>query len=133
MLDFTIDLHTNQIQKVGYYSRSEPREATREEILLWNRLLELENICDERRPQEAKAILNELVAAAQYASTVRLNPHDFTLLRQHAADRIKMVTRPTQNRERILGEFPILREGDPSTIWLRIDRDVPQGEVHLEL
>jgi hypothetical protein len=128
-LDFTINLHTDSIEKIGHYSRAENRDATREEVLLWQRVLELEGILADRRPPEAKVLLDRLMDVPDDAIGVKLNATDFAILRQHAWDRVRMVVNPELNRKHIVGEMPIVNDGSPSTLWLYVDRDVPKGEM----
>lgn len=123
--DFTIDLHTDQVRRVGHYSRAEDRLASREEVLLWNRVLELEQILDRGRPAAVRELLAQLDQVAETTSCVRVNATSFALLRTHASDRVKMLVHPASNQKRILGEVPTVVDGSPTTVWILIDRTVP--------
>jgi len=123
MLDFTLDLHTDQIRKIGYYSRSSDRDATREEVLLWQRVMELEGVFESMRPDRVK----DLLSALPTAEMVSISAGDFAALRQYAPDRVRILTDPILNSRRILGEVPRMEDGSPSTTYLVVDRSAVNG------
>ena len=129
MFDFTFNETSGQIEKACYYSHCENHEATREEVLLWRRVQDLERIIEDRRPAHVRAFLDKLPTDAD---RIRLNPSDFAMLREHARDRILFVTQAALIRKRILGEIPVIRDGEPSTVWIIVDRDVPASEIRIE-
>jgi len=129
LFDFTLDLHTDQVRRVGHYNRSSDREATREEILLWNRVLELERILDQSSPEPVRNLLRQLDRIAETASCVRVNAESVALLRAHARDRVKMLVKPTLNQVRLLGEVLRVVDGNLTSVWVQIDHEVPDGTV----
>jgi hypothetical protein len=129
LFDFEINLHTNAIQKVGHYSRAEEREATREEVLLWQRTRELEKLLDTLCPPDVLALIQKI---PQDVEKVVLNPEDFADIRRHAQHRVKMEEGP-MNRERILGSLPVMRDGAPSCVWIAVAREIPRGEVQVSV
>lgn len=127
--DFTVNLHTDSIEKVGYYSRAEARDATREEVLLWGRVLELERLLDERCPPDVLALVQKI---PEDAEKVTLNHEDFAEIRQHAQHRVRMEVGP-HNRDRILGSLPVMHDGHPSCVWIAVDRAIPKGEMVVKM
>ena len=129
MFDFTLNDASGWVMKDGHYSRCDEHEATREEVLLWRRVLELERMIERARPAEVRTLLDKIPTDAD---TVRLSPQDFALLRQGAQDVIQIVVHPMWNKKGILGELPVMRDGARSCVWLGVDRDISQGEVLVE-
>jgi hypothetical protein len=119
-LDFKYNEATGNLEKVGYYSHCEEREATREEVSLWRRVEELEALLDERCPPDTLALLKAIQATSGF-SRVHVNPNDFALLLQYAAHRM--------TNDGDLGFVPRLEEGLHSGVWVGIDSDLPVGAI----
>jgi hypothetical protein len=127
--DFTLDLYCDRVHRKGHYSQSSDRDASREEILMWNRILELEQVLRAARPEPVKNLLRQLDRVSETASYVRVNAESFALLRAHAQDRVKMLVDTTSNQIQLLGELRRVVDGRLTTVWVQIDHEVPDLTV----
>jgi hypothetical protein len=137
MLDFTLDEHLGYIHKVGYYSRCEEHDATREETLLWRRVKELEDILQSLRPSRVTELLAKIPNSAQ---KVWFSIEDMELLQRHARDVID------QQSNLIKGDIPgvtsegttwgamyiLGEEGEQETIQMICDRTLAAGTIRFE-
>ena len=130
--DFEVDEHTGMLKKRGHYSRLEPREATREESLLWERVQELENYFEARRSSRTQELLEKI---PEKPGTLTMNAEDFALLRREAPDVVRMEESPNMVQRGFLGSILWYDdEGLPQTIWVRVRRSrefsfEPEGNV----
>jgi hypothetical protein len=118
MFDFTIDEHVDTIVPEGYYSRAQYRDATREEMLLWWRVRELEGAIERMRAPEVREVLD--VVRGSEEDEVMVTAMEFALLRAHAPDVVTMEIDPSRVRERLLGYVNFYRDGSPARRYLRI-------------
>ena len=134
LLDFTVNENETFITKAYHHSHCEERDATREEVLLWRRVKELEAIIQNLRPP----IVNEMLAAIpKDVDKVWMNVRSMELLQRHALDIIKLETFPaTGGYQEIWGSIQVLVDYDgieePHTVWLACDRNIPDGVVSTE-
>ena len=135
LLDFTVNENETLITKAYHHSHCEIHEATREEVLLWRRVQELEAIIQNLRP----SLVNELLAAIpKGVDKVWVNVKSMELLQRHALDVIRLETLPTGEGlyQEIWGSIQVLVDYDgieePCTTWLACDRNLPDGVVSTE-
>lgn len=135
LLDFTLSEHESYIHRAFHHSRCEEHEATREEVLLWRRVQELEAIIQNLRPP----IVNEmLVAIPRDVDKVWVGIKSMELLQRHALDVIRLETPPPTEGtyQEIWGSIQFLVDYDgieePHTVWLACDRNLPEGVVSTE-
>lgn len=121
--DFKIDLRSDSIEKIGRHSRAESRDATREELILWNRVRELEAAFEADRPDN----VIDLIPLLFTGGTLRVNPVDFACLRQYAPDIVRPVAHPPADRRRVVGQVEFYRDGEAACTWLIVDRNVKEG------
>ena len=92
LLDFQLDEYECLISKAYHHSSCENHEATREEVILWRRMKELESIIQNLRPP----IVNEMLAAIpRDVDKVWVNVKGMELLQRHALDVIRLEMFPT--------------------------------------
>ena len=125
--DFRYDERTDFISKEGHYSRCEDHEATREEALLWRRVQELEELLDSDCPPEVKRTLDKIPLGD--SREVAMNAQDFAKIRQYARHRVEMIVDPRLNQRGILGCMPFMVDGSPSSVYIRVERGVAEGEI----
>lgn len=135
LLDFTLGSDEIYVRKAYHHSHCEEHEATREEVLLWRRVQELEAIIQNLRPP----IVNEMLAAIpRDVDKVWVNISSMELLQRHALDVIRQETLPpTEGKyQEIWGSIQFLVDSDgleePHTVWLACDRNLPDGVVSTE-
>lgn len=121
--DFRVDSRSDAIEKIGCHSRAESRDATREELVLWDRVRELEAVFEVNRPD----YVTDLILLLFTGGTLRVNPVDFACLRQYAPDIVKSVAHPPRNRRRVVGQVDFFRDGEADCTWLVVDRNVKEG------
>jgi hypothetical protein len=124
--DFNYKDSTGWIERVGFRSPCEEHEATREEVLLWNRIQELEKELDNRCPPEVLDLINRIPTEA---IQIALYPEDFAAIRQYAWHRIKMVVDSALNRRGILGCLSLMDDGSPSAVHVSVDRKLAPKTV----
>lgn len=136
LLDFVLDSYESYVQKAYHHSHCEEHDATREEVILWRRVKELEGIIQNLRPP----IVNEMLEAIpRDVDKVWVNVESMELLQRHALDVIRLETLPPpsgSNYQEIWGstEFLVEYEGieQPHHVWLACDRNLPYGVVSTE-
>jgi hypothetical protein len=135
LLDFTLNENESYIYRAYYHSLCGEREATREEVLLWRRVQELEAIIKNLRPP----VVNELLAAIpKGGDKVWVNVKSMELLQRHALDVIRLENLPVTEGvyQEIWGSIRVLVDYDgieePHTTWLACDRNLPDGVVSTE-
>lgn len=127
VFDFTIDEHIDTIVPEGHYSRATYRDATREEVLLWRRVRELEEALDRMRVPEVREVLDRVRGSEE--DEVEVTAMEFALLRAHALDVVTMEVAPSMVRRRLLGYVEFHRDGSPARRYLRIaGRSSERGE-----
>jgi hypothetical protein len=136
LLDFNLNDSETFIQKAYHHSRCEEHDATREEVLLWRRVKELEAIIQNLRPP----IVNEMLTTipkdvAKDVTKVWVSVKSMDLLKRYALDVIQRETLPATEGvyQEIWGsiQFLVDYEGikEPHTMWLACDRNLPDGVV----
>jgi hypothetical protein len=136
LLDFVLVNDDFYVEKAYYYSRCVSHEATREEVILWRRMKELEAIIQNLRPP----IVNEMLAdIPKDVDKVWVNVASMELLQRHALDVIQLeVFHPSDGvYQEIWGSIQFLVEEDgfieqPHKVWLACDRNLPDGVVSTE-
>ena len=135
LFDFTLSEHESYIHRAFHHSKCEEHEATREEVLLWRRVKELEAIIQNLRPP----IVNEMLAAIpRGVEKVWMNVRSMELLQRHALDLIRLETLPATEGiyQEIWGSIQFLVDYDgieePHTVWLACDRNLQDGVVSTE-
>jgi hypothetical protein len=119
--NFEIDEHTGTLKKRGHYSHSETRDATREEVLLWRRIQELEVCFETRRSSQTQKLLERI---PKKPGTLIVSAENFALLRREAPDVVRMEDSPNLVRRGILGSILWYdEEGLPRSIWVRVRRE----------
>ena len=129
LFDFTINPNTNYVSKVGYYSRCEPHEATREEAILWQHICTLEKIIEQKHPPDVKALLEKLRAVPHPIIKVKMNAWDFAEMRRYAFDQFEFEEQPAFVRRHIFAHFPLLRDDELASLDIIVDRDVKPGNI----
>jgi hypothetical protein len=134
-LDFTLNENESYIYRAFHHSHCEEHEASREEVLLWRRVQELESILSNLRPP----IVNEMLAAIpRDANKVWVNLRSMELLQRYALDVIQLETlHPTEGiYQEIWGSIQFLVDYDgikePHKVWLACNRNLPDGIVSTE-
>jgi len=132
LLDFKLDEYESFISKAYHHSQCESHEATREEVILWRRVKELELIIQNLRPP----IVNEMLAAIpRDVDKVWVNVRSMELLQRHAKDVIRLDVLPGKYQE-VWGAIQFLVDYNgleqPHTVWLACDRNLPDGVVSTE-
>jgi hypothetical protein len=134
LLDFIVDAQYDYIKRAYYHSHCEERDATREEVLLWRRVQELEGIIQNLRPP----IVNELLAdIPKDVDKVWVNVKSMELLQRHASDKIRLEVPTLEGKyQEVWGSIQFLVEYDgveePHTVWIACDRNLPDGVVSTE-
>lgn len=135
LLDFTLSEHEGYIRKSFHHSYCEEHEATREEVLLWRRVQELEAIIQDLRPP----IVNEMLAGIpRDVDKVWVNVKSMELLQRYALDVIRLETLPSSDGtyQEIWASIQFLVDYDgieeTHTVWLACDRNLPDGVVSTE-
>jgi|WetSurMetagenome_2_1015567.scaffolds.fasta_scaffold127644_2 hypothetical protein len=134
LLDFTLNENESYIYRSYYHSACGEREPTREEVILWRRVKELEAFIQNLRPP----LVNEMLAAIpKGVDKVWVNIKSMELLQRYALDVIRLEnTLPTGLHQEIWGSIRILVNYDgteePCTTWLACDRNLPDGVVSTE-
>lgn len=130
LLDFKVNEY-DFVSKAYHNSRCEDHDATREEVILWRRVQELEKIIQDLRPP----IVNEMLAdIPKDVDKVWVNVKSMELLQRHALDVIRLETPPAEGvYQEIWGSIQFLVEYDGidqlHTIWIACDRNLPDGIV----
>lgn len=134
LLDFILDDY-NYVHRAYHHSQCEEHEATREEVILWHRIQELERIIQNLRPP----IVNEMLAAIpRNVDKVWVNVNSMELLQRHALDVIRLESLPPTKGtyQEIWGSIQFLVDYDgleePHTVWLACDHNLPDGIVSTE-
>ena len=134
LLDFKVDEY-DFVSKSYYHSRCESHNATREEVILWRRVQELERIIQSLRPP----LVNEMLAdIPKDVDKVWVNVRSMELLQRHARDKIQLEVIPTFDGKyqdiwgciRFLIDYDGVEE--PHTVWLACDRNLSDGVVSTE-
>lgn len=136
LLDFVLDSYESYVQKAYHHSQCEPHDASREEVILWQRVKELERIIQNLRPP----IVNEMLESIpRDVDKVWVNIESMELLQRHALDVIRLESLPPSDGttyQEIWGSIQYLVDYDgleqPHTVWLACDRNLPFGMVSTE-
>ena len=135
LLDFKLSENEYYVERNYHHSRCEEHESTREEVLLWRRVKELETLIQNLRPP----IVNEILASIPKGEDkVWVNVKSMELLQRHALDVIRLERPPTNDGvyQEIWGSIQFLVDYDgveePHTVWLACDRNLPDGVVSTE-
>lgn len=126
--DFKYDEHTDSIQRLGHFSFASNREATREEALMWGRIQELERLIEDGWPPSVRPLL-EQITTPPVPSCVELGAVEMANLQTYAAHYVTKTTDPNLTRKQILGSIPIVVDGVPTTIWLKLNPNIPNGSI----
>ena len=131
ILDFKLSENESYVERAYYYSPCIEHEATREEVLLWRRVKELEAIIQLLYPP----VVNEMIAAIlKGVDQAWVNVESMKLLKRHALDVIRLENIPS--RGEIWGSIQVMCEiygmEEPHTIWLACDPSLPDGVVSTE-
>jgi hypothetical protein len=134
LLDFVLNNY-DYVKKAYHHSHCEEHEATREEVILWRRVQELEGIIQNLRPP----IVNEMLAAIpRDVDKVWVSVGSMELLQRHALDVIHLdvITAADGKYQEVWGAIQFLVDYDgieePHTVWLACDRNLPDGVVSTE-
>jgi len=133
LLDFVLSENESYINRSYYHSHCEEHEASREEVLLWRKVKELEAILQSLRPQ----VVNELLAAIpRDTEKVWVNVRSMELLKKYAGDLIRqeILSSIDSTYQEIWGSIQVLSDYDeePHTIWLAVDPNLPDDGVSTE-
>jgi len=135
LLDFKLSGNEYYIERTYHYSRCIEHEATREEVLLWRRVKELEAIIQSLRPP----VVNEMLTAIpKGVDKVWVSVKSMELLKKHALDSIRLEGLSSRDGtyQEVWGSIRtwIKIDGleEPHTTWLACDRNLPDGVVSTE-